>query len=205
MEVTFAFLPGSQAGELSMSWTMRSGSGYGRGFSKTAFTTVKMAVLAPMPSASVRTVTIRLTETRWPEHGSCQSNAQRVSRHSRDECRPRLPCLQALVSKTQDTGQSRGQEPERRRSRAPRTMIRWQMLPGGLPAEALIQTPGLAFHFDCSTAHRRGLCSPPRLLSRENPCDQSSTPSAVAPVYSVSRHIDDRGPRPSTPSRQTPT
>jgi hypothetical protein len=40
-----------------MSWTMRSGSGYGSGFSKTAFTTVKMAVLAPMPSASVRTAT----------------------------------------------------------------------------------------------------------------------------------------------------
>ena len=30
---------------------MRSGSGYGRGWSKTVLTTEKMAVLAPMPSA----------------------------------------------------------------------------------------------------------------------------------------------------------
>src|SRR5215469_8096882 len=36
---------------------MRSDPGYGSGRSKTAFTTLKMAVFAPMPSASVRTVT----------------------------------------------------------------------------------------------------------------------------------------------------
>jgi hypothetical protein len=34
--------------------TMRSGSGYGSGRSTTALTTLKMAVVAPMPSASVR-------------------------------------------------------------------------------------------------------------------------------------------------------
>ena len=41
-----------------MNCTMRSGSGYGSGRSKTAFTTEKMAVLAPMPSASVSTATV---------------------------------------------------------------------------------------------------------------------------------------------------
>ncbi len=41
----------------NMKLTMRSGSGYASGRSSTAFTTVKIAVLAPMPSASVRTAT----------------------------------------------------------------------------------------------------------------------------------------------------
>src|SRR5580693_4691075 len=40
---------------VSWSETMRSGSGYERGWSRTAFTTEKMAVLAPMPRARVRT------------------------------------------------------------------------------------------------------------------------------------------------------
>ncbi len=35
----------------------RSGGGYGSGFRMTPLTTLKIAVLAPMPSASVRTVT----------------------------------------------------------------------------------------------------------------------------------------------------
>jgi hypothetical protein len=35
----------------------RSGLGYGSGFSMTPLTTLKMAVLAPMPSARVRMVT----------------------------------------------------------------------------------------------------------------------------------------------------
>jgi hypothetical protein len=37
--------------------TSRSGCGYGSGFSSTPLTTLKIALLAPMPSASVRTVT----------------------------------------------------------------------------------------------------------------------------------------------------
>ena len=37
--------------------TSASGSSKGRGFSKTPLTTVKIAVLAPMPSASVSTET----------------------------------------------------------------------------------------------------------------------------------------------------
>src|SRR5215211_1518957 len=37
--------------------TSRSGDGKGSGFSNTALTTLKIAVLAPMPSASVRTAT----------------------------------------------------------------------------------------------------------------------------------------------------
>jgi hypothetical protein len=45
------------SGPLQINWTIRLGSGYGSGFNRTAFTTVKMAVLAPMPSASVRTAT----------------------------------------------------------------------------------------------------------------------------------------------------
>ena len=35
----------------------RSGSGYGSGFSSTPLTTLKIALFAPIPSASVRIVT----------------------------------------------------------------------------------------------------------------------------------------------------
>src|SRR5580698_8235455 len=42
---------------LHCSETMRSGSGYESGWSRTALTTEKMAVLAPMPRASVRMAT----------------------------------------------------------------------------------------------------------------------------------------------------
>ena len=38
--------------------TRRSGSGYGSGRSMTALTTLKMAALAPMPSASVRSAAV---------------------------------------------------------------------------------------------------------------------------------------------------
>ena len=41
-----------------MKITSRSGSGKGTGFSRTAFTTEKIAALAPMPIASVRIATI---------------------------------------------------------------------------------------------------------------------------------------------------
>jgi hypothetical protein len=37
--------------------TRRSASGYGSGRSRTAFTTLKIALLAPMPTASVATAT----------------------------------------------------------------------------------------------------------------------------------------------------
>ena len=37
--------------------TRRSGAGYGNGFRMTPLTTLKIAVLAPIPSASVRMVT----------------------------------------------------------------------------------------------------------------------------------------------------
>jgi len=38
--------------------TMRLASWNGKGFSNTPFTTLKMAVLAPIPRAKVRTVTV---------------------------------------------------------------------------------------------------------------------------------------------------
>ena len=50
---------------------MRSGVGIGSGFSSTAFTTVKMAVLAPMPSASAETAAMR-------EAGALAEQVQRV-------------------------------------------------------------------------------------------------------------------------------
>ena len=37
--------------------TRRSGSAYGRGFNSTPLTTLKMALLAPIPRASVSTAT----------------------------------------------------------------------------------------------------------------------------------------------------
>jgi hypothetical protein len=40
-----------------LSTTSRSGAGNGKDFSSTPFTTEKMAVFAPMPSASVTTAT----------------------------------------------------------------------------------------------------------------------------------------------------
>ncbi len=43
------------SGEVVWKTTMRSGSGYGNGFSSTAFTMEKIAVLAPMPSARAAT------------------------------------------------------------------------------------------------------------------------------------------------------
>src|SRR5215469_6683139 len=49
------FTPG---GDTSHGMTMCPASGYGRGFSKIAFTALKTAVLAPIPSASVRSATI---------------------------------------------------------------------------------------------------------------------------------------------------
>ena len=44
-------------GERSQSTASRSGSGYGSGFSSSALTTLKIAVLAPMPIASEATMT----------------------------------------------------------------------------------------------------------------------------------------------------
>jgi hypothetical protein len=44
-------------GERSHRTTSRSGSGYGSGFRRSAFTTLKIAVLAPMPMASEATIT----------------------------------------------------------------------------------------------------------------------------------------------------
>jgi hypothetical protein len=44
-------------GERSHNTASRSGSGYGSGFSSSALTTLKMAVLAPMPIASEATMT----------------------------------------------------------------------------------------------------------------------------------------------------
>ena len=38
--------------------TSRSGSWYGSGFSNTPYTTLKIAVLAPIPNASVRAATV---------------------------------------------------------------------------------------------------------------------------------------------------
>ena len=43
------------SGRVSLILTSRSGSRYGSGRSRTAFTTLKIAVLAPMPSARVST------------------------------------------------------------------------------------------------------------------------------------------------------
>ena len=45
------------SGKARVRTTILSASGYGRGRSSTALTTVKMAVLAPIPSASVSTAT----------------------------------------------------------------------------------------------------------------------------------------------------
>ena len=44
-------------GTTSCTRTSASGSGYGSGRSSTPLTTLKMALVAPMPSASVRTAT----------------------------------------------------------------------------------------------------------------------------------------------------
>ena len=44
-------------GDRSHSTASRSGSGYGSGLSSSALTTLKMAVLAPMPMASETTIT----------------------------------------------------------------------------------------------------------------------------------------------------
>ena len=44
-------------GDRSHSTASRSGSGYGSGFSSSALTTLKIAVLAPMPIASDATMT----------------------------------------------------------------------------------------------------------------------------------------------------
>jgi len=45
------------AGNWLVMKTRRSGDGYGRGLRMTPLTTLKIAVLAPIPSASVRIVT----------------------------------------------------------------------------------------------------------------------------------------------------
>ena len=45
-------------GTISCTRTSRSGSGYGSGCSSTPLTTLKIAVVAPTPSASVSTATI---------------------------------------------------------------------------------------------------------------------------------------------------
>jgi len=56
-----------------------AGSRYGMGRSTTAFTTLKMAVLAPMPSASVRMATAakpgERQSTRRPHRTSCASSS----------------------------------------------------------------------------------------------------------------------------------
>ena len=44
-------------GDRSHSTASRSGSGYGSGFSSSALTTLKIALLAPMPIASDATIT----------------------------------------------------------------------------------------------------------------------------------------------------
>ena len=44
-------------GDRSHSTARRSGSGYGSGFSSSALTTLKIAVLAPMPMPSEATIT----------------------------------------------------------------------------------------------------------------------------------------------------
>jgi hypothetical protein len=49
--------PGTMAGIASWTSASRSGSGKGSGRSRTALTTLKMAVVAPMPSASVTAAT----------------------------------------------------------------------------------------------------------------------------------------------------
>ena len=52
-----ALLP-EPCGNVFMNITRRSGSGNGTGFSRTAFTTEKIAAFAPIPTASVRIATI---------------------------------------------------------------------------------------------------------------------------------------------------
>jgi len=58
--------------------TSRSGAAYGSGFSKTLFTTLKIAVVAPIPSASVTTA-------------MAVKAASEATGGSRTECRGRYP------------------------------------------------------------------------------------------------------------------
>ncbi len=51
----------------SIRYTMRAASGYGRGFNSTPFTTLKRAVLAPIPRAMVMRATI--VKPGHPAHG----------------------------------------------------------------------------------------------------------------------------------------
>src|SRR5580704_5184955 len=66
----------SNEGVLEYTATSRSGSGYGRGFNKTPFTTENSAVFAPIPSASVNTaIAVNpgfFNKTRNPYRTSCQ-------------------------------------------------------------------------------------------------------------------------------------
>src|SRR6266513_1635211 len=87
--------PASKFGLLSCSVTSCSGSGYGKGFSSTPFTTENSAVFAPMPSASVRIATavnpgdfvIILT----PNRKSCISRSSDPQPHT--PAAPRVPPL----------------------------------------------------------------------------------------------------------------
>ena len=76
----------------------RSGSAHGSGRRSTAFTTLKMAAFAPMPSPSVSTATAAKPgwrpSVRAPKRRSCQSVSQKVRmdmlRLRRDEEQQRL-------------------------------------------------------------------------------------------------------------------
>ena len=65
-------------GGFSQSRRIRSGSGYGSGFRRTPSTKLKMALLAPMPSASVRMATTAkpgaFKRPRMPYRTSCTSS-----------------------------------------------------------------------------------------------------------------------------------
>ena len=59
--------------------TRRSGSGYASGRSITPFTMLKMAVLAPMPSANVRHATMLKTGDRASERAEYRTSRQSIS------------------------------------------------------------------------------------------------------------------------------
>ena len=61
-------------GAVCHSPTSRSGSGKGSGFSRTPLTTLKMAVLAPMPSASVTSVARVKAGVRSRRRAACRTS-----------------------------------------------------------------------------------------------------------------------------------
>src|SRR5882672_681808 len=78
--------PLSKFGLLSASVTSCSGSGYGRGFRSTPFTTENSAVLAPIPSARVRIATKAkpgdFTSMRTPKRRSCVMRSNKPQPHT---------------------------------------------------------------------------------------------------------------------------